>query len=249
METDAGCGQRPCISTDVTGLASAAGAQGGQAQLVRTGRRGERVEPIVLELVIGEPELHAGEPEAVAVARRHAGDGPLRPDPHRSQRGRDLIDRRRRCRWCGGRGCGRDGTVRRGTGRPGEEERAADDDGQNDDHSGERRPSKEPVHSDPPSWAKPGRPLPNTGGLPEDIDEVIRRTRGGQVGQRLREMPLDRIDGRGHAYCPSGTLAGAGASARTMTLRRTDRDRCRRDFAVPNRIPRTSATSGSGIPR
>src|SRR5262245_40983526 len=99
-------------------------------------------------------------------------------------------------------------------------------------------------HRNPPSWVGPGRPLPSSGGLPEDVDQVVGRTRRSQVGEGLRESTFERIDRRGHAYCPSGTgVAASIASSATMTARSTESDRWRRDLAVPRGIPTISATS------
>jgi hypothetical protein len=89
--------------------------------------------------------------------------------------------------------------------------------------------------------------LPRSGGLPEDVEEVIGRPWGRQIGQRRRQLAFEAIDRR-HANRPSGTGVVTGAGAPTV-LRSTPSDRWSRDFAVPSGIPMEAATSGSGIPR
>ena len=128
-------------------------------------------------------------------------------------------------------------------------EGAAEDGHDQDRHEGERRSSRDGRHEGvPPSWDRPGGPLPCPGGLPEQVDEVVGGLGVGQVGEGARQLALERVDG-GHARRPSVTMSDPVAPSLPTVVRMTPSERWRRDLAVPNGMPRASATSGSGSPR
>jgi hypothetical protein len=111
-----------------------------------------------------------------------------------------------------------------------------------------RRGRRRDVHGKPPFGERPGRPLANVRQVAEEgVIEIVRPVLRGQVGQSSREIAFGVTNG-GHAICPPGA-ADPGSTVSSTLMRIARSDRCRRDLAVPDGMPRQAATSGSGMPR
>src|SRR5204862_5862165 len=103
------------------------------------------------------------------------------------------------------------------------------------------------IHREPPSWERPGGPLPPPAGPPEDVVDVVGIGGPRQVAEDGRKVALV-AHRRGHATCPP--CAGDGSSGPVSTaMRISPSARWSRDLTVPIGMPRVAATSVSGIPK